>query len=111
MMTKFKSQELYEKYNAILAKQKYTLNNPPSINQSSFIIEQDFLRHIKSGHIPNLEQYLDKLNCHDWTCLLSHNPRQEFLNYLSYKMVPEIDWKYVMKCVLDQVKNSKLNSD
>ena len=38
--------------------QKYTIKNPPALNSCSFIIEQDFLRHIKTGVIPNLDKYL-----------------------------------------------------
>jgi len=101
-MTKSKSLKSSEKNNTILiSTQKFSLSNPPSIHTSSFIIEQDFLRHIKDGHIPNLKQYLEKLNCHDWTCLLAYNPRPEFLDHLDNKMIPAINWKYIIKCIIN----------
>ena len=81
--------------------QKYSLTNLPQPDKSiGCVIEQEFLRHIKTGEIPNLEKYLERLNKHDWTCLLACNPRQEFLQYLINKipeMRPELDWDYIFQ--------------
>ena len=87
--------------------QKYTIKNPPALNSCSFIIEQDFLRHIKTGVIPNLDKYLATLNHYDWTCLLAMNPRKEFLEFLDKEMVPKLDWKYILECELNRREEGK----
>ena len=98
-----KSIESSEKNNTPLKQPKFSLENPPSIETSGFIIEYDFLRPIKVKKIPNLDQYLEKLNHYDWTCLLAHNPRQEFLYYLDTlldkEIIANISWRYVIETI------------
>jgi len=78
--------------------QKFNLKNlPPLTEPSGWVIEQNFLRHITTGVIPHLDQYLQKLNEHDWTCLLTYNPRQEFLHFLHEPMKSKLDWDYILK--------------
>ncbi len=94
--------------------QKYSLDNLPQIDKSlGCVIEQEFLRHIKTGEIPNLEQYLQKLNKYDWTCLLAANPRQEFLQFLINKipeMQPDLDWEYIFQSQADLRNVDSLNN-
>lgn len=78
----------------------YALDNPPELDSPSFVIESQFLRHHKTGTIPNLEQYLKILNHHDWTCLLAKNPRKEFINHLKEEMIIQLDWKFILKEIL-----------
>lgn len=87
--------------------QRFDLQNLPPVNEHGWMIEQYFLRFIKTGEIPNLEKYLRQLNEHDWTCLLAYNPRQEFLRHLSYKMMLKMDWDFVVECQPDFEKNVK----
>ncbi len=77
-------------------KQKYTLANPPSFDEPGFVIEQHFLRHIKTGEIPDLEKYLQKFNHFDWAGLLMNNPRKIFIKYLTDEMIQQIDWRFIM---------------
>ena len=108
MTTKFKSQNLSEQsYISSDTTKKYTLDNPPSIDSAGFVIEYAFLRDLKVGQIPNLEQYLNKLNEHDWTCLLAHNPRQEFLDFLhklDKKIISGMGWKYILTSIISANK-------
>ena len=101
-MTKSSSIESSETNNTTGKKPQYTLDNPPSLSSPGFLIEYAFLRSLKVGKIPNLEQYLGKLIAEDWTCLLAHNPRQEFLNFLvnlDKEIISEIGWRYVIETV------------
>ena len=82
----------------------YTLDNPPSLNEPGYVIDQQFLRHIKTGEIPELAKYLERLNPDDWTGLLAHNPREEFIEHLKDEMVPQLKWKFILGCVLGYKK-------
>lgn len=81
--------------------QKYDLNNLPPLDEESWLIEQYFLRYIKVGVIPNLDKYLSVLNADDWTCLMAYNPRQEFVEHLSYEIMMQMDWDFVLECQPD----------
>jgi hypothetical protein len=102
MVTNSKSIESSENNNIRGKQPRYTLDNPPSLSSPGFLIEYAFLRDLKVGKIPNLEQYLEKLIAEDWTCLLAHNPRTEFLYFL-YKLdkeiIAEIGWRYVIETI------------
>ena len=78
--------------------------NLPSLEEVSFIIERNFLRHQKEGEIPNLEAYLNTLNKHDWTSLLANNPREEFITFLTDEMMQQINWKFVLSNILGYKK-------
>lgn len=83
----------------------YSLSNPPRLDAIGWVIEQLFLRHIKTGVIPHLEQYLKQLNDADWTCLLAENPRPEFFKYLSHAMRVRLDWEYIRLRELDRKRS------
>ena len=102
MVTNSKSIESSENNNTTDKPPRYTLDNPPSLSSPGFLIEYAFLRNLKVGEIPNLEQYLEKLIAEDWTCLLAHNPRQEFLYFLTNldkEIIAEIGWRYVIETI------------
>ena len=102
MVTKSNSAESSEKINPTDKQPQYTLDNPPSLDLPGFLIEYAFLRKLKAGVVPNLNQYLEKLNADDWTCLLAHNPRQEFLYFLANldkEIIAKISWRYVIETV------------
>ena len=80
-----------------LLRPMYDLNHLPPLDAAGWVIEQLFLRKIKEGLIPNLKEYLGKLNSDDWTCLLAENPRREFLYYLDQDMQSKLDWIYIME--------------
>lgn len=84
-----------------VSKQKYDLNNMPPLDEEGWLIEQYFLRYIKTGAIPNLDKYLKQLSADDWTCLMAYNPRQEFMPYLSYEIMQNMDWDFVLECQPD----------
>jgi len=91
-----------DKNHSDIENHQYTLDNPPSLQSPGFIIEYAYLRKIKTGNIPNLKELLDKFNQHDWTNLLAHNPRQEFLKFLyllDKSIIAEIDWRFVIETI------------
>lgn len=103
-MTNYKSDILSQKPNSNSDSiKKYDLNNLPPINLPSFIIEYEFLRNLKTGKIPqNIKDYLNRFNEHDWTCLLAHNPRPEFLDYLDNldkEIISKISWRYIIETI------------
>jgi len=109
-MTQFTSLESSDKNNTTGKPLRYNLDNPPNIDLPGFVIEYAFLRNLKVGNISNLKQYLDKLNADDWTCLLAHNPRQEFLNFLTSldkEIIAKISWRYVIETVKSTTRDNK----